>query len=71
MGTKSQDVAVIAPVCCAATMLVSTRLAVREMAQAGCEKPVYRGLTAMAMELTDALEHLDAFRELYDQHLGD
>ena len=74
MAAKSQDVAIIAPICCAASMINSTRSALDGM----CEKvpemreggPLHLGLRSMTRELEQTLEHLSAFRELYDRHLG-
>jgi len=75
MGAKSQDIAIIAPVCCAASMLNSTRMALSGMSESVPEMreggPIHRGLQGMTVELEEALRHLDQFRRLYDQHLGD
>lgn len=75
MGTKSTDIAIVAPVCCAAAMLNSTRLALAGMvASAPTARhggPLHKALSSMTAELEESLEHLAVFRELYDRHLGD
>ena len=74
MATKSQDVAIIAPICCAASMINSTRLALDGMSEKVPEMrkggPLHQALDGMVVHLEEALTSLSAFRELYDQHLG-
>jgi hypothetical protein len=75
MGAKSRDVAIIAPVCCAAAMLNSTRLALQGMCDSAPDDRkdgrLHASLQAMEAALEEALLHVDHFRILYDQHLGD
>ena len=74
MAAKSQDVAIIAPICCAAAMINSTRIALDGMSEKAPELrkggPLHQALDGMVVNLQDALDALSAFRELYDQHLG-
>lgn len=74
MGAKSQDLAVMAPVCCAAAMLTATREAIRSMEQTmatGIPVETFRAIGHMGIHLNTALEELEFFRQLYDHHLGD